>query len=482
VNDTTSTPDQPERSGTVATGDQQPDRDPAVVPTHKAGAGAGPAPSTTNGRDAAASVNGSPTAQGDADRDARADQPASATPGDRKVSSSRAGTDGQPEPERPRASPGNVFEAGDEPTARIRLPAASAAGAEGTATRPAPAVADPATEPNASTQPPTPPAAETPAKAPAQPVAKAPAQPVAKAPAQQAAKAPAQPSALPPAQPAADPGELEASRSAPSRTSPSRPSPVPSQPGPSGSPPPGSSRPSSTRPSPGQGTTSRPSPASPKPVNSPSSPQGTATPPWNRVPGKDTPNRQDEPDTNRVVITDSAVGELLDDPDGALDGPTAYIDIAERGINPPAPRREDEEEPATSRSGGWPSARTGRSRPPRQAALQLKRLDPWSVLKLALVLAVVLFFIWLVAVGVLYGVLDGMGVWDRLNGTYADLVSGEADTGSPLISAGRVLGLAAVIGAINSLLFAVAATIAAFVYNVSADLVGGIEVTLSERD
>ena len=45
-----------------------------------------------------------------------------------------------------------------------------------------------------------------------------------------------------------------------------------------------------------------------------------------------------------------------------------------------------------------------------------------------------------------------------------------------------MFGLAAVIGAINSLLFAVAVTIGAFVYNVSADLVGGIEVTLSERD
>ena len=144
----------------------------------------------------------------------------------------------------------------------------------------------------------------------------------------------------------------------------------------------------------------------------------------------------------------------------------------------PSPTRDGE--PAAGETGGW--ARATRSRPPRQAALQLRRLDPWSVLKLALVLAVVLFFIWLVAVGVLYGVLDGMGVWDRLNGTYADLVSGEAQTGSTLISAGRVFGLAAVIGAINSLLFAVAVTVGAFVYNVSADLVGGIEVTLSERD
>jgi hypothetical protein len=122
-------------------------------------------------------------------------------------------------------------------------------------------------------------------------------------------------------------------------------------------------------------------------------------------------------------------------------------------------------------------------RAPRQALLQVKRFDPWSVLKLALVLAVVLFFIWLVAVGVLYGVLDGMGVWDRLNGTYADLVSGgDQGGGGSLISAGSVFGFAAVIGAINSLLFAVAMTVGAFVYNVSADLVGGVEVTLSERD
>jgi hypothetical protein len=151
------------------------------------------------------------------------------------------------------------------------------------------------------------------------------------------------------------------------------------------------------------------------------------------------------------------------------EGPTAFLE---------APRREE----SVAEAGGWSSVRASRGRPPRQAALQLRRLDPWSVLKLALVLAVVLFFVWLVAVGVLYGVLDGVGVWDRLNGTYADLVSGETQTGAPLISAGRVFGFAAVIGAVNSLLFAVAVTIAAFVYNVSADLVGGVEVTLSERD
>lgn len=123
-------------------------------------------------------------------------------------------------------------------------------------------------------------------------------------------------------------------------------------------------------------------------------------------------------------------------------------------------------------------------RGPRRASLQIKRFDPWSVLKLSLVLGVAMFFVWLIAVGLLYYVLDGMGVWDKLNGTYTSLVSGATDdSGSePLISAGRVFGVAAIIGMINIVLLSALATVCAFIYNVSADLAGGLEVTLSERE
>jgi hypothetical protein len=193
----------------------------------------------------------------------------------------------------------------------------------------------------------------------------------------------------------------------------------------------------------------------PGPVPGPG-PDAATPPPWRRIPGQNGAEQRGVP----VRVSAPAEGLLDEEPTEFLRAP----------------------EPERTAGPGRAPVRAARNRPPRQAALQLRRLDPWSVLKLALVLAVVLFFVWLVAVGVLYGVLDGIGVWDRLNGTYADLVSGEAQTGSPLISAGRVFGFAALVGAINSLLFAVAVTIAAFVYNVSADLVGGIEVTLSERD
>ena len=44
------------------------------------------------------------------------------------------------------------------------------------------------------------------------------------------------------------------------------------------------------------------------------------------------------------------------------------------------------------------------------------------------------------------------------------------------------LAAAAVIGAINVILMTALCTVATFIYNMCADLVGGLEVTLSERD
>jgi hypothetical protein len=138
--------------------------------------------------------------------------------------------------------------------------------------------------------------------------------------------------------------------------------------------------------------------------------------------------------------------------------------------------------PAASSSAA-PSALRRPGRGPRRASLQVRRVDPWSVLKLAFVLSVALFFVWLVAVGVLYGVLDGMGVWDRVNGTYDEFAQNTSSGSSgPLITASRVFGIAAVIGAINIVLFTALATVGSFVYNVSADLAGGLEITLAERE
>lgn len=127
-----------------------------------------------------------------------------------------------------------------------------------------------------------------------------------------------------------------------------------------------------------------------------------------------------------------------------------------------------------------PARNSRAERGPRRARLQLRHLNVWSVLKFSCVLAIALFFLWLIMVGVLYGVLDTLGVFDRINQTVG-LIDGSSSAKN-VVTPGIVFGAAAVIGAVNILLFIVLSTIGSVVYNLCSDLVGGIEVTLSERD
>ncbi|MEU7753303.1 DUF3566 domain-containing protein [Micromonospora sp. NPDC049101] len=130
------------------------------------------------------------------------------------------------------------------------------------------------------------------------------------------------------------------------------------------------------------------------------------------------------------------------------------------------------------------SVSSAASRGPRRARLNLKRIDPWSVMKFAFAVSVVLFIVVVVATSVLYLALDAMGVFKSVNDSLGDLVNagGGQSTSSFQITAKGVILSSALIGLVNVVLFTALATLGAFVYNVCADLVGGIELTLAERD
>ncbi len=120
---------------------------------------------------------------------------------------------------------------------------------------------------------------------------------------------------------------------------------------------------------------------------------------------------------------------------------------------------------------------------PVRAAMQIRRIDPWSALKVSLVLSVTLFFVWMIAVAFLYLVLGGMGVWSKLNSNVGDLLtSASGQAGGELVSSGTIFGGAALIGLVNIVLMTAMATVGVFIYNLTTDLVGGIEVTLADRD
>jgi transmembrane protein DUF3566 len=161
-----------------------------------------------------------------------------------------------------------------------------------------------------------------------------------------------------------------------------------------------------------------------------------------------------------------------------LSGPTPR---ASQQRKAPDPRPSSE---AASRNTATSRIQVGtRHKGPVRASMQIRRIDPWSTLKVSLVLSVALFFVWMIAVAFLYLVLGGMGVWSKLNSNVGDLLtSASGSTGGELVSSGTIFGGAALIGLVNIVLLTALATCGAFIYNLTTDLVGGVEVTLADRD
>lgn len=162
-------------------------------------------------------------------------------------------------------------------------------------------------------------------------------------------------------------------------------------------------------------------------------------------------------------------------------------------LSGPTPRPPQQRKPAPERTAQEPAGRPvkatsriqvgTRHQGPVRAAMQIRRIDPWSALKVSLVLSVALFFVWMIAVAFLYLVLGGMGVWSKLNSNVGDLLtSASGQTGGELVSSGTIFGGAALIGLVNIVLLTAMATVGAFIYNLTTDLVGGVEVTLADRD
>jgi len=119
---------------------------------------------------------------------------------------------------------------------------------------------------------------------------------------------------------------------------------------------------------------------------------------------------------------------------------------------------------------------------PRRARLMLTRLDPWSVLKTAFMLALAIAIVIIVAVMSLWWVLETTGVFDSVTRTVNDL-TGTTTTAvdvKTLVSFNRVLGVALVLAAAEIVLVTALATLFSFLYNLTCGITGGLEVTLTE--
>jgi hypothetical protein len=126
-----------------------------------------------------------------------------------------------------------------------------------------------------------------------------------------------------------------------------------------------------------------------------------------------------------------------------------------------------------------------RPRGTRRARLRLVHLDPWSVMKTSFLLSIAFGIVTVVAVAVVWSVLGAAGVWSSIDATVSDVLGSQS--GAPFqiedyVGASRVLGFTMIVAVVDVVLITAIATLAAFLYNLAAALLGGIEVTLAEDD
>jgi Transmembrane domain of unknown function (DUF3566) len=124
-------------------------------------------------------------------------------------------------------------------------------------------------------------------------------------------------------------------------------------------------------------------------------------------------------------------------------------------------------------------ARTGRDKPQRsrQTRVVVRKLGPWSVLKVSFLFYLCVMTVFLGAMVILYGILNATGALDSLTRLIRDLFADQTFEihGDWLFTRGLAIGLGMVV------LWTLINVFVVFLYNLLSDIVGGIEVTLSER-
>ncbi len=117
----------------------------------------------------------------------------------------------------------------------------------------------------------------------------------------------------------------------------------------------------------------------------------------------------------------------------------------------------------------------------RRARLYVTRFDPWSVTKAAFLLSLAIAIVLVVAVSVVWTVLDRTGFIASLSGTVTDVVG--STSGLDLVTTlgfNQVIGATLVVASVEIVLVSALAGLFTVMYNLTVGITGGVEVVLSE--
>jgi hypothetical protein len=148
------------------------------------------------------------------------------------------------------------------------------------------------------------------------------------------------------------------------------------------------------------------------------------------------------------------------------------------------PDRSERVEAKQARLAEKDAKSSGRSQT-RKARLRMSRIDPWSVMKTAFLLAIAFGIVTWIAVFIIWSAIGAAGVFDNINSTVQEVLG--TPTAEPFrvenyINTGKVMGFTTLLACADVLIITALATLGSFLYNIAATLLGGLEVTLASED
>ncbi|GAA3079321.1 putative outer membrane lipoprotein [Kribbella aluminosa] len=214
---------------------------------------------------------------------------------------------------------------------------------------------------------------------------------------------------------------------------------------------------------PAPSTPGRPEPWAPEPVPGEAASNGAAA--YGEQPDAKTESFGDRMNAARQAVLDKAAAVKAAKPDKS----------AERAERAEAKQTRLAEK--DTKSSGRPQT--------RKARLRMSRIDPWSVMKTAFLLAIAFGIVTWVAVFIIWSAIGAAGVFDNINSTVREVLG--TPTGEPFrvenyINTGKVMGFTTLLACADVLIITALATLGSFLYNIAAALLGGLEVTLASED
>ncbi|PRZ08788.1 transmembrane protein DUF3566 [Isoptericola sp. CG 20/1183] len=117
---------------------------------------------------------------------------------------------------------------------------------------------------------------------------------------------------------------------------------------------------------------------------------------------------------------------------------------------------------------------------PRRVRLSVSRIDPWSIMKLAFLLSVAIGIMIVVATAVVWYSLNSLGTFATIQEFLIETMGPQTINITQFVEFERMISLSTLIALVNMVLFTAIATIMAILYNITAALVGGVHLTLTD--